>query len=76
MHLSATMVAADAVHLPIIARMEPKTHAVIGGGRQLGADPARAADHGLCFQAVGFESNMLKEFNHDVEGRLQEHGVA
>jgi hypothetical protein len=70
------MVAADAARLPIIARMEPETHVVIGGGRQLGSDPAGGANHGLRFQAVGFESNTLEEFNHDVEGCLQEHGVA
>ena len=76
LHLSSTMVAADAARLPIIARMEPETHAVIGGGRQLGSDPAGGANHGLHFQAVGFETNTFEEFNHNVEGRLQEHGVA
>jgi hypothetical protein len=70
------MVATDAARLPIIARMEPETHAVIGGGRQLCSDPPGGADHGLCFQVVGFQSNTLEKLDYYVEGRLLEHGVA
>ena len=70
------MVAADAARLPIIARMEPETHAVIGGGGQLCSDPPGGADHGLHFQTVGFQSNTFKKLDDYVEGFLQEHGVA
>ena len=54
MHLSVAVMAGDAARLPIVARVEPETHAMIGGGRQLGLDPTRSADHGLRLQAIGF----------------------
>ena len=54
LHLSVAVMAGDAARLPIVARVEPETHAMIGGGRQLGLDPTRSADHGLRLQAIGF----------------------
>jgi hypothetical protein len=40
---------------------------VVGGGWKLGADPAGSADHGLHLQAVGFEANVLEEFDQDIQ---------
>ena len=48
---------------------------MLGGGWELGADPAGSADHGLRLQAVGFEADALEEFDQDIQCCLEEHWI-
>ncbi len=61
--------------LPLLARLVSESHAVVGGGWELGADPAGSADHGLRLQAVGLEADALKEFDQDIQCCLEEHWI-
>jgi len=61
--------------LPFLACLESESHAVVGGGRKLGAYPARSADHGLHLQVVGFKADALKEFDQDIQCCLEEHRI-
>ena len=61
--------------LPLLACLESESHAMVGGSRNLCANSARGADHGLCLQKNGFKAKALKEFNQDVQCCLKEHWI-